>query len=846
MNTYPGFSSSRPRAIVRWAHALLLALLLAAPQTKAQTPQIAFDSNLANGQQVANTIRIIGFAITPQSAGYVEIDVDTQSLGRAAYPLQRTDVPNSGFIMEIDTLDFPNGNHVIKATGFTAAGVSIGSVTRTLNFANVLAIGAVEAPAFRAAVAGEVTFTGWALASGGFKRLEVQIDGRFAGTADWGLPRSDIQQLHPEYGLANGGFRAVVNLDQLGLARGTHRVALVGIDGTDTRRHVADSEFEYTTGRAGKNALEVPSQGAQVSATSDLRIAGWTEGANPAARIDVYVNDRWIGSSTAVTMPRPDVPASFPGVQNVGGFDFTIPAFDLGRGRHYITAVVTDTAGLRGNVDFATGPRYFDVGDFQRLFGAHLRPAVDYAAAITQYTSEAGTAPDIVMYFQPWRTAAGACSVFNEFPFLPNRVSAAGARVMVTWEPLQDGAGAAQPGFTYASILGGAQDACISVYAQQVKDFGAPVLIRMAHEMNGNSNNWTGIANGNDPQGYINVYRKVVDMFRAAGATNARFVWSPDHASPPEVPAPASEIKNYFPGAGYVDFIGVSGYNWGNDPLRGGGWVTPEQTFDNFLNMILREFPGKPVLITEIGSVPGYAGNSRSTWYTDTFNFLAQRKDLKGIVWFNDFAFASTAQADFRITNTPGLPAVDAAETALVRGLIAAYRGTRDVGAYVTVSEFYAPSLDHYFRTAVPEEAASLRNNPNSGFVYTNKDFRAYLFSNRPPSAQQVCRFYGHFTIGPNSHFYTAAPEECDFLKQLALTTPFGVPRWNFEEYSFAIDVPVNRQCPASAPISVYRAYNNRAAQNDSNHRYTTDIGVYQQMLARGWSGEGVVMCAPA
>ena len=109
-----------------------------------------------------------------------------------------------------------------------------------------------------------------------------------------------------------------------------------------------------------------------------------------------------------------------------------------------------------------------------------------------------------------------------------------------------------------------------------------------------------------------------------------------------------------------------------------------------------------------------------------------------------------------------------------------------------------------------------------------------------------MCRFYGHFTIGPNSHFYTAAPEECDFLKQLALTTPFGVPRWNFEEYSFAIDVPVNRQCPASAPISVYRAYNNRAAQNDSNHRYTTDIGVYQQMLARGWSGEGVVMCAPA
>jgi beta-mannanase len=844
--------ASRPRQsqinrLARCAPSLILALLCLAQPAAAQSPQVAFDSNLAEGQQVANTIRVIGFAITPQSSGYVEIAVDARNLGRAAYPLQRADVPNSGFIMEIDTLNFPNGNHTIKASAFTAAGVPVGTATRTLTFANILAKGSIEVPAFRGSIAGEITFTGWALANGGFKRLELQIDGLFAGLADWGQPRSDIQQLYPEYGIANSGFRAVVNLDQLGLARGYHRIVLVGSDGTDTRRQVVDSEFLYLTGRVGKNALELPAQGAQVTATSSLRIAGWTEGDNPAARVDVYINDRWMGASTAVTMPRSDVPASIPGVKNVGGFDFSVSAFDLGRGHQRITTVVTDTAGQRANVDFLAGPMYFEVGDSQRVFGAHLRPAVDYAAAISQYTSEAGTNPDIVMYFQPWRTAAGACSVFNEFPFLPNKVSAAGARVMVTWEPLQDGAGSTQPGFTYASIMAGAQDACITAYAQQVKDFGATVLIRMAHEMNGNSNNWTGIANGNDPQGYVDMYRKVVNMFRAAGATNARFVWSPDHASPPEVPAPASEIKNYFPGTGYVDFIGVSGYNWGNDPLRGGGWVTVTQIFSNFLNMILREFPGKPVLITEIGSVPGYASFSRSDWYTDTFNYLATRKDLKGIVWFNDFAFASTAQADFRITDIPGLPMVNAAETATVRGLIAAYRGTRDAGIYVTVSEFFAPTLNHYFRTAIPEEAAALRANPGSGFQYTNKDFRAYLRDNHPVSAQLVCRFYGSFTIGPNSHFYTADADECAQLKQLQATTPAGVQRWNFEENAFAIDVPVTGVCPAYAPIPVFRAYNNGFTKGiDSNHRYTTDLGVYQDIVAQGWRGEGVVMCAPA
>ncbi|MEO8135249.1 MAG: hypothetical protein ABI831_14855, partial [Betaproteobacteria bacterium] len=481
----------RPLFSAAWLFAVFAAAMLPS-LAQAQAPQVAFDSNLVEGQQVTNTIRVIGFAITPQSTGYVEIAVDAQNLGRAAYPLPRTDVPNSGFIMEIDTLSFPNGSHVIKATAFTAAGAVVGSATRTLRFANVPARGAIEAPGERVPVSGATTFTGWALAEGGFKRLEVQIDGLFAGLANWGLPRSDIQAQFPEYGIANGGFSAALNLDQLALARGIHRIALVGVDGTDTRRQVVTGEFLYSVGRAGKNSLELPAQGSLVSAAGNIRIAGWTEGDNPAAKVDVYINDRWVGASTAVTTARPDVPAAFPGVKNVGGFDFMVPGLYIGRGPQRITAVVTDTAGLRSNVDVQTGPVVFYVSDSDRLFGAHLRPQVDYTGAIAQYTADAGSNPDIVMYFQPWRTAAGACAAFNEFPFLPDKVVAAGARLMVTWEPLQDGAGSTQPGFTYAQILAGTQDACINAYVAQVKAFGAPVLIRMAHEMNGNSNNWTG------------------------------------------------------------------------------------------------------------------------------------------------------------------------------------------------------------------------------------------------------------------------------------------------------------------------------------------------------------------
>jgi hypothetical protein len=163
----------------------------------------------------------------------------------------------------------------------------------------------------------------------------------------------------------------------------------------------------------------------------------------------------------------------------------------------------------------------------------------------------------------------------------------------------------------------------------------------------------------------------------------------------------------------------------------------------------------------------------------------------------------------------------------------------------VTVFEFFAPSLNHYFRTAIAEEAAALTANPALGFLPTGNDFRAYLRSTYPADANPVCRFYGSVTPGPNSHFYTAEAAECTAVKNLQFTQPTTQPRWNFEEIAFAINLPTSPGvCPGGAPVKVYRAYNNRALQGDSNHRYTTDVGAYNQLVANNWIGEGVVMCA--
>ena len=90
---------------------------------------------------------------------------------------------------------------------------------------------------------------------------------------------------------------------------------------------------------------------------------------------------------------------------------------------------------------------------------------------------------------------------------------------------------------------------------------------------------------------------------------------------------------------------------------------------------------------------------------------------------------------------------------------------------------------------------------------------------------------------GPNSHFYTLEPSECASVKSDA--------GWKYEAAAkFWMVKPTGASCP-SWTQPVYRAYNNRFATNDSNHRYAVSPAIYAEMTAKGWSGEGVVMCAP-
>lgn len=106
-----------------------------------------------------------------------------------------------------------------------------------------------------------------------------------------------------------------------------------------------------------------------------------------------------------------------------------------------------------------------------------------------------------------------------------------------------------------------------------------------------------------------------------------------------------------------------------------------------------------------------------------------------------------------------------------------------------TAIEFYEPVLRHYFMTAYPEEAAMLDGGQVvKGWSRTGGEFT--IHTDPAPDRLAVCRFYGAPGSGLQTHFYTANPAECEWVKTL--------PKWKYEAIAFYIQIPQAGACPGA------------------------------------------------
>jgi len=182
----------------------------------------------------------------------------------------------------------------------------------------------------------------------------------------------------------------------------------------------------------------------------------------------------------------------------------------------------------------------------------------------------------------------------------------------------------------------------------------------------------------------------------------------------------------------------------------------------------------------------------------------------------------------------------DPGRGAIVVAQLAANGGHRDdvVGGSAVI--YYNATLDHFFLTTAPAEQALLDSGATPGWQRTGQGFRAVTNANAIAELTPVCRYYGRPEAHLDSHFFSAAPDEC-----AAVAAKFGAS-WLLETSAAFYVHPADRDsgaCPRGSE-RVFRAFNGRA---DANHYY----GVLVAAPA-GWTYEGygdaprpTAFCAP-
>jgi hypothetical protein len=237
-------------------------------------------------------------------------------------------------------------------------------------------------------------------------------------------------------------------------------------------------------------------------------------------------------------------------------------------------------------------------------------PVVPAPAPITPVTSISG--PQFGVYTN--NTQAGLVAFANQLGVSPQ------------WQMLfTDGAfpsGASgnlvifmEPPFNDAQILSGNFDATLKAFATAASKYSGQIKMPLNEEVNcDNSNPWGAGYKGNTTASVIAAYQHEYTLIKSI-APQVQIGYSVNNGSCYGL----GGLTAYYPGANYVDFIGLDGFNFG-----GQTWA---QVFDTAITQL--QPLGKPIWITSEGS-----GANESQFISETFAG-AQKYNLSGFLYFN-------------------------------------------------------------------------------------------------------------------------------------------------------------------------------------------------------------------
>jgi hypothetical protein len=191
----------------------------------------------------------------------------------------------------------------------------------------------------------------------------------------------------------------------------------------------------------------------------------------------------------------------------------------------------------------------------------------------------------------------------------------------------------AAPKTTAAAIASGSQDSVIRRAAAGLRAVGGRILLRPFYEFDQPKGHPRYIGT---PSQVIAAWRHTFKVFRAAGATNVRFVWCPmafDY--------PRGVAQQFWPGVPYVNWVAADGYNF-----PGQTWHSFGEIFAAATAFAVKK--GKPMMAAETASP---AKDPRTPhWMLAASSWIRLHHQFKAISYFDS---VSPKGYDFRLTATP-------------------------------------------------------------------------------------------------------------------------------------------------------------------------------------------------
>lgn len=182
-------------------------------------------------------------------------------------------------------------------------------------------------------------------------------------------------------------------------------------------------------------------------------------------------------------------------------------------------------------------------------------------------------------------------------------------------------------------VIDGLYDEKIREMARDLKAFGHPVLFRLNNEMNSDWTSYSAAACLTDPGIYVQVWRRIYDIFQEEGVDNTIWIFNPNDENFP--PNGYNTSIAYYPGDEYVHMFGVTGYNTGTyyAELNGERWRTFDEIYGGITERYGRIYGEFPWIITEFAT--SSVGGDKAQWITDMFRDLEKYPNIKVAFWFN-------------------------------------------------------------------------------------------------------------------------------------------------------------------------------------------------------------------